>query len=162
MKVVILYDSVFGNTERIAQAMGTALEPLEEVTLLRVGDAQPEQLMQADLLIAGSPTRGFRPTPATNKLLESIPGHGLKGVKVAAFDTRVLVSEINSRILPIMVRLFGYAAEPIANKLRKKDGELVAPAEGFFVDGKEGPMKGGELERAADWARQLVTTRVTA
>jgi flavodoxin I len=53
------------------------------------------------------------------------------------------------------VKLFGYAAEPIAAKLQKKGGTLAAPPEGFFVGGTEGPLKEGELERAAQWARRV-------
>ena len=77
------------------------------------------------LLIVGSPTRGFRPTPAINRLLGSIPKHGLKGVKVAAFDTRISMNDIDSRILPPLVKVFGYAAKPIADRLKKKGGELA-------------------------------------
>ena len=159
MKVLIIYDSFFGNTEQIAQAIGSALGSQEEVEILRVSHVKPEQLTGLNLIIVGSPTRGFRPTPAINKLLESIPKHGLKGVKVAAFDTRISMDDIDSRILPPLVRVFGYAAKPIADKLKKKEGELAIPPEGFFVEGTEGPLKVGELERAADWAKQIMATR---
>ena len=159
MKVLIIYDSVFGNTEQIAQAMGNALGSQADVNVLRVGDVQPEQLTGLNLLIVGSPTRAFRPSPAINKLLGSIPKHGLKGVKVAAFDTRISMDDIDSRILPPLVKLFGYAAKPIADRLEKKEGELAIPPEGFFVEGSEGPLKEGELERAADWAKQIIATQ---
>lgn len=161
MKALIIYDSFFGNTEQIAQAIGNALGSPEDVEVLRVGDVKPEQLTGATLLIVGSPTRGFRPTPAISNLLKSIPKNGLKGVKVAAFDTRFTRDEIESSvfILPILVNLFGYAAKPIADRLEKKGGERIVPPEGFFVEGTEGPLKEGELERAADWAKQIMATR---
>jgi hypothetical protein len=54
-----------------------------------------------------------------------------------------------------VVKLFGYAAKPIADRLKKKGGELTIPPEGFLVKGTEGPLKEGELERAADWAKSL-------
>lgn len=157
MKALIVYDSVFGNTEQIAQAMGNALGSQAEVNTLRVGDVKPEQLMGLDVLIVGSPTRGFRPTPAISNLLKNIPKKGLKGVKVAAFDTRISMNDIDSRILPPLVKVFGYAAKPIADRLKKKEGELAIPPEGFFVEGTEGPLKEGELERAADWAKQIMS-----
>jgi flavodoxin len=157
MKALIVYDSVFGNTEQIAQAIGNALGSQAEVNTLRVGDVKPEQLMGLDVLIVGSPTRGFRPTPAISNLLKSIPKNGLEGVKVAAFDTRISMNDIDSRILPPLVKVFGYAAKPIADRLKKGGGELVIPPEGFFVEGTEGPLKEGELERAADWAKQIVS-----
>jgi flavodoxin len=156
MKVLIIYDSFFGNTEQVAQAMGDALGSQQDVTVLRVGDVKPEHLAGLDVLIVGSPTRAFSPTPAIKKLVGSIPRHGLKGVKVAAFDTRIAVDEVGSRILTMLVRVFGYAAKPIAGRLEKKHGELAVPPEGFFVEDSEGPLKEGELERATDWAERIV------
>ena len=46
----------------------------------------------------------------------------------------------------------GYAAPSIAKRLEKAGGRLAVPPEGFAVVGTEGPMKQGELERAAEWA----------
>jgi flavodoxin len=161
MKVLIVYDSVFGNTEQIAQAIGNALGSQKDVEILRVSNVKPQQLTGLKLLIVGSPTRGFRPTPAISNLLKSIPKNGLKGVKVAAFDTRFTMDEIESSvfILLILVNIFGYAAKPIADRLKKKGGDLIMPPEGFYVKGTEGPLKEGELERAADWAKQIMATQ---
>jgi len=69
MKALVVYDSVFGNTEQIARAIGGAVG----AEVLRVGSVQQAQLMGTALLIVGSPTRGFRPTPATTSWLKSIP-----------------------------------------------------------------------------------------
>jgi flavodoxin I len=156
MKALVVYDSVFGNTEKVAQAMGRALGSQAEVQTLRVGDVKPEHLTGLDALIVGSPTRAFSPTPAIKKWLKSIAPNGLKGVKVAAFDTRIALSDVNSTLLDFMVKLFGYAAQPIADRLKKKGGDLALSPEGFFVKGSEGPLKDGELERAADWVRQVI------
>jgi flavodoxin len=155
MKALIIYDSVFGNTEQVAQAMGEALRAQGNADVLRVGDAKPEQLAGLDLLIVGSPTRAFTATPAIKQFLGSIPSGGLAGLKVAAFDTRVSVDDTGSRILRFLVGIFGYAAKPIANRLEKKGGNLAAPPEGFIVGGTEGPLKEGELARAANWAQGL-------
>jgi len=96
----------------------------------------------------------------THNFLKRIPKSGLKGVKVAAFDTRFTMSVIEeSRVLPFFVRLFGYAAKPISDRLKKKGGELIISPEGFFVEGVEGPLKEGELERAANWAKQIIATQ---
>jgi flavodoxin len=156
MKVVVVYDSVFGNTGKIAQAIGHALGSPEDVRVLQVSEVKPEQLAGLTLLVVGSPTRQFSPTGATTSFLKSIPKNGLKGVKVAAFDTRFTVSAIEEvRILAFFVRIFGYAAKPIADRLKKKGGELVIPPEGFYVADTEGPLLEGELERAAEWAKQI-------
>lgn len=159
MKALVIYDSFFGNTEQVAQAIGNALGPPEGVQLLRVGMVKPEQLQGLDLLIVGSPTRGFKPSPAIKDLLKSIPRAVLNGTRVAAFDTRFTEEEIKSSaaILPFMVKIFGYAAKPIADELQKKGGELVVLPEGFYVNGVEGPLLEGELSRAGEWARGIIS-----
>jgi len=64
MKALVVYDSFFGNTEKIAQTIGNALGAPADVEVLRVGNVKPEQLTGLGLLVVGSPTRAFRPTPA--------------------------------------------------------------------------------------------------
>ena len=155
MKILVVYDSVFGNTEKIAQAIGAALTPQGEVTTVRVSNVTLEQLTGLEFLIVGSPTRGFRPTEGITKFLKRLAINGLKGVKVAAFDTRLASTDIQSALLRAFVRIGGYAAKPIADQLKKCGGELVIPPEGFFVKASEGPLKEGELERAAAWVKQV-------
>jgi flavodoxin len=155
MKTLVIYDSAFGNTEQIARAVGGALGAPDEVRVVRVGDASPEQLAGVALLVVGSPTQKFRPLPAVSSFLKSVPAGALNGVKVAAFDTRADLKTVNSAVLNFFVKLFGYAAEPMAAQLKKKGGTLIAPPEGFFVVDTQGPLKEGELERAAAWAKRL-------
>ena len=159
MKALVIYDSFFGNTEQIARAVGAAignaLASHAEVQTLRVGDVKAEHLAGLDLLVVGSPTRAFSASPATKAWLKSLAPNSLRGIKVAAFDTRADMNDVNSRTLTAFVKLFGYAAEPIANSLTKRGGTLVIPAEGFFIVDKEGPLKEGELARATMWAQQI-------
>jgi flavodoxin len=159
--VMVVYDSAYGNTEQVAQAIGAALAGAlgapADVSTRRVGDMRPDQLSGVGLLVVGSPTQRFRPTAAVTNFLKGIPGGGLRGVKVAAFDTRLTEEQINSvRILGFFVKMFGYAAQPIADRLAKKGGELAGPPAGFYVADSEGPLLEGELERAAEWASQLL------
>ncbi len=156
MKALVAYDSAYGNTEQIARAIGRALGSEQDVETLRVGDVTPQKLEGISVLVVGSPTQKFSPTAATNALLKRIPKDGLRGVKVAAFDTRITEAEVERiKILAFFVKIFGYAAEPIAGKLQKKGGELAIAPEGFYVGGTEGPLLDGELERAAAWARKI-------
>jgi flavodoxin I len=147
MKALVVYDSVYGNTEKIAKAIGEAIAPSGEVKLVRVGEANPSQLTPVDLLIVGSPTHAGRPVQAVQEFLKKVPEGSLKGVNVAAFDTR-----ISRRI----VGVFGYAAGRIAGSLKKKGGSLVGSPEGFFVTEGQGPLKERELERAAAWAKGIL------
>jgi hypothetical protein len=58
-------------------------------------------------------------------------------------------------VLAFFVKIYGFAAKPIAARLKKKGGELIVSPEGFFVEGMKGPLVNGELERAANWAKQM-------
>lgn len=152
MNVLVIYDSVFGNTEKIAQAIAAALG----TQAMLVSQAEGGQLRGRDLLVVGSPTRGFRPTEGIAKLLDGLPKNHLAGVRVAAFDTRIALETIDSKALRFIVDKGGYAARTIARALEKKGGALAVQGEGFFVTGEQGPLKEGELERAADWAGRLI------
>lgn len=157
MKAMVVYDSVYGNTQKVAAAVAAALGSPEDVALVRASEARPEQLAGLKLLIVGSPTQKFRAIPPVTGFLKSIPRNGLKGVKVAAFDTRFTQSNIDRvRILAFFVNIFGYAAQRIAGRLESNGGVLAAPPEGFYVADTEGPLLEGELERAGEWARQIV------
>ncbi len=145
MKTCVVYDSVYGNTEKVAKAIGDAIPG--EVEVIRAGQADLTALNTSDLVIVGSPTHAGRPTKSVSALLAGLPIDGLKGKAVAAFDTRV-----ESRL----ARIFGYAAPRIAAKLAGKGGVSKGSPEGFIVDGKEGPLREGELERAAVWAKGIV------
>lgn len=150
MKALIVYDSFYGNTEKIAKAIASALTPSGEVKVLRAGEANTSDLASLDLLIVGSPTQGGRPTPAIKETLNKIPANALKNVSVASFDTR-----FSTRL----VGIFGYAAGKIAGSLKTKGGTLILPPEAFFVKSKEGPLKEGELERAAVWAKRILESK---
>jgi flavodoxin I len=145
VKALIVYDSTYGNTEKIAKAIGAALTG--DVKVLRAGEVNPAELNAFDLLVIGSPTYGGRPMPSVVELLNKIPESAIKGKNAVAFDTRIPSK---------LAKIFGYAADRIAKNLREKGGNLVLPGEGFFVSGKAGPLKEGELERAANWAKGLV------
>ena len=152
MKTMVIYDSVFGNTEKIAQTIAMALG----TQAISVSQVDGAQLRGLDLLVVGSPTRGFRPTEGIRKLINSMPKKHLAGVRIAAFDTRIVLETIDSKAMRFFVDKGGYAANTIAKTLEKKGGQLAAPQEGFFVTGEQGPLKEGELERATAWARTLV------
>jgi flavodoxin I len=145
MKVIIIYDSVYGNTEKIAKAIGNAITG--DIKVLRVCEVNPAELNSLDLLVVGSPTQGGRATLAMQDFLNKLPEPAIKGISVAAFDTRIHM---------IVAKIFGYAAGRIAESLKRKGGNVIASPEGFLVAGKEGPLKEGELERAANWAKDLV------
>jgi flavodoxin I len=144
VKVLLVYDSLYGSTEKVARTIGGEIKG--EVKILRVSEATPPDLNGVDLLIIGSPTQGGRATKPVQDFLSSIPGNLLKGLNIAIFDTRLPNK---------LIGMFGYAAGKIAGSLKNSGGNLILPPEGFIVKGSKGPLKEGELERAADWGKKL-------
>lgn len=159
MNCLVVYDSVFGNTAQIAQRIGAALDVLGNAVTLPVGQVTAESMGEVDVLIVGSPTRGFRPTEGITQFLNALNKHQLEHVAVAAFDTRIALDTIQSSVFRFIVDKGGYAANTIAQALHKKGGKLLVPPEGFIVTGEQGPLQAGELERAADWAKRVVANR---
>lgn len=155
MKALVVYDSFFGNTEKIAQAVGKGLGSEKEVEIVKVGPADHHMLAGIDLLVVGSPTRGFSPSPGIKSFLKKLPAGSLQDVKVAAFDTRIPMGDNVPGFLRFMVKLFGYADKPMMELLIKKGGRETLPPEGFFVLDSEGPLKDGELTRAEAWAKKI-------
>ncbi|HOX40913.1 MAG TPA: nitric oxide synthase [bacterium] len=155
MKTIVLCDSFFGNTEKVAQSIGKVLG----AKMVRIADSKPGDLPGVELLIVGSPTRAFRPSPATTEFINKLPANALKDVKVTAFDTRIDPKDIKSSgartVLGFFISLFGYAAKPIAKKLVGKGGKLIVEPEGFYVTDTKGPLRDGELERAKAWAEKI-------
>ncbi len=149
MKALVVYDSVYGNTEKIAKAIAGGLAGKAEVRLARAGTVAAADIAGMDLLIVGAPTQGGRATPAVQAFLKGIPSGGLKNVRTAAFDTRISRGGIGT-----FAKFFGYASGRIESEL-KRGGGTHASSAGFSVKGREGPLEVGEVERAGEWARSI-------
>jgi flavodoxin len=157
--MLIVYDSMFGNTAAVAKAMGAALEAAgEEVRVLLVGDAKPEDVDGTDLVIMGSPTRGFRPTPAIQEFIGSLGNEKCTGLAAAAFDTRLDLETIHPTPLRWVIEVGGYASSRLQSELAEMGCTSAAESAGFMVLGTEGPLKEGELERAGEWARTVAAS----
>lgn len=145
MKTFVIYDSQFGNTERIAKAIATTLGEFGQAQAVRVNQILPAELRGVDMLILGCPTQGWKPTPAMQSFLEHIPPESVRSLRIACFDTRFNKPRW----------LTGSAAVKMVLKLRSMGIEPVVPPESFFVKKSQGPLEIGEEERAAKWALML-------
>lgn len=155
MNALVIYESQFGNTAHIAEAIGNALKVAGNVRVIRVApvgrtdavlpDAEAD-LAGVDVLLVGSPTQGWRPTPAVRDAIRRLPAERLRGMAAATFDTRFCKPRW----------LTGSAAVVLARQLTGAGCTLIAPPESFFVDRSEGPLLDGEVERAASWASRLL------
>ena len=169
MQTLVVYESLYGNTHAIANAIAAGLRPHGEVRVVRVGEATADLVAWADLVVAGGPThvhgmsraksredglaRAAKPG-STLALDPAASGAGLRewldaigsvrGTSAAAFDTRVAG--------PALVT--GRASGAIARGLRKRGFGLVAGPESFLVDAHT-ELVAGEAERATEWGDRL-------
>lgn len=150
MKKLVIYDSQFGNTKKIADAIATTIKG----NLVGVSDLSEDLISGATLLVFGSPTQGGRPTQRLQDFFITLPEDSLKGKSIACFDTRFKESEL-SFALKLLVKTIGYAASKMEKLLVSKGASVANSYEGFFVKGKEGPLMDGELERAIKWAKKI-------
>lgn len=151
MQTVVVYDSKFGNTERIADAIGRGVGTLGSVLVMDTAEATgigQRPAAQPDLVVIGGPTQRRSPSPALRAFVDALPA-SLQGVQVATFDTRYRGS----------TWIMGSAAAEAAKVLRKAGSAVVAPPESFFI-GRGGPLERqtletGEIERAEAWGRAV-------
>ena len=172
MRAVVLYESMYGNTRAVAEAIGEGLGAAYDVVVTPVSRAVPGMLEGAALLIVGGPTHAHGmswPTtrraaadavdkPSSGLALETgAPGQGVRewlaslgplSMDAAAFDTRMRGP----------VAFTGQASRGISRALRRHGLEEIADPASFLVT-KQNHLEPGELERARAWGARLAAAR---
>ncbi|HUZ10247.1 MAG TPA: flavodoxin domain-containing protein [Acidimicrobiales bacterium] len=172
MRAVVVYESMYGNTHAVAQAIADGLGPPDQVAVLPVDQAKGEVLRGADLVVVGGPTHAHGMSRAGTRkaaidaaerpdsglaLDPAAGGSGLRewlsslqrvDSKAAAFDTRFRAPSIFT----------GRASKGIGRALRRHGCELVARPESFYVD-KGNRLRAGEAQRALAWGKSLAEGR---
>ena len=163
MRAVVVYESMFGNTRTIAEAIADGLSGYLPVEIIEVGSAPEAFAADVGLLVAGGPTHAFglsRPDTRRTALRQVGRNVGstpiglrewlarlrctLTGAAAATFDTRV-----------DRPRLPGSAARAAGRRLHQRGFRIVTRAHSFYVTGTEGPLLGGEALRAHQWAERV-------
>ena len=165
-RALVIYESMYGNTEQIARAIGEGLAERMQVEVVEVGVAPTKLAADVGLVIVGGPTHAFsmsRPGTRASAAKETESPLVSSGIGVrewleglepsaespvaAAYDTHV--------DHPKLLRHVGSAAAAIAKRLEKLGIEVVAEPEHFWVTGSLGPLRDGELKRAHDFGRSV-------
>ncbi len=170
MQAFVVYESMFGNTHAIADAIGAGLAEDFDVAVVPVTQADPARIRDADLVVVGGPTHVHGMSRASTRKgavkqaaedgrgLTLEPGAELDGVRewlaslgasrghgmAAAFDTRMQGP----------VAFTGRASKGISHGLRRRGYELIANPESFVVT-KENSLCAGEQDRARAWGAAL-------
>jgi len=163
MRALVVYESMFGNTEAVARAIADGLSTWAEVTIHEIRSAPQAVDDEVDLLVAGGPTHAFglsrestrQDAATTGGDAEAAAGIGLRewiealrpspGVSVATFDTRVH-----------RPRVPGSAARAARKRLRAHGFPALDPPTTFWVEGTSGPLVDGEEDRARRWGAELL------
>jgi flavodoxin len=153
MRTVIVYDSKFGNTEKIAEAIARGAGTLGGVQVANVAEARAALMARPNLLLVGGPTQRRTMSPGLLAFFDAGLIDGLVvDVPAASFDTRYKGS----------TWIMGSAAAEAGKRLGKAGADLVAKPESFFMRGG-GPMErqtleAGEIERAEAWGRAVAAS----
>jgi flavorubredoxin len=131
VKALVVYDSVYGNTEKVAKALATGLESNGvDVELVKVDAVKFDELGEVDLLCVGGPVHAWSASKPVKEFLERLKSvEGLSGNKAFAFDTK------------LKSRLAGSAGGKIERKLKNLGLTIAKPSESAIVKGKEGPLE---------------------
>jgi flavodoxin len=165
MKAVVVYESLWGNTEAVARAIAEGIGP--DARVVNTDVPASKVMADTDLLIAGAPVIGFslasdssrrslatseagapRPPdlahPSLRSWLEGLPpgDHG-----AAAFETRIWWSPRG-------------ATGDIESGFKRAGYRVVAKPMKFVVTDKYGPLRDGDLERAKAWGTELARSLV--
>jgi flavodoxin len=160
MKAVVVYQSLWGNTAAIARAIAEGIG--EGARALSTAEATPAAIAGAGLIVAGAPVLGFSlPRESMLKMIAegktkyktapdvSQPSmrswlDGLSAGKgcFAAFETRIWWSP-------------GGSTGGIERGLEHAGYRRLDKARRFLVEGGEGPLRAGELEKAKAWGAEL-------
>ena len=181
MKITIVYESMFGNTHKVAQAISDGVReahPDADVECVDVGNASPELTKSTDLLVVGGPTHIRHMTTDFSRKMQvseekkaeakGEPAHELEldaaGPDLREWFHQVPKAKEGGQAAAFDTRLgsalAGGAAYGIAHRLHKHGYYLVKNPEGFVVDEAHGPLRTGEIERAKEWGAQLVRLSV--
>ena len=158
MKTLVIYDSAYGNTAKIADAITKTAAEYGEVEEKLADDVERQDFDDIGMLFIGTPTQGGRPTHLLEAVINDYAYTLPPNVYVAPFDTRLSIKTVN-RWLKLLMKVIGFAAPKIAQTFRRDSKCIVEPPEGFIVRDKEGPLLKGELDRAALWTRRMIGLR---
>ena len=163
MKAMVVYESMFGNTEQVAQAITAGLLAHGDVDLVEVTKAPPEITEPVDLIVVGGPTHAFSMTRSFTRedAFKQGASHGSKAVGVREWLGQLrrgqhseLVATFDTRVEKVR-HLPGSAAKGAAKVAHRLGFKAAAKPESFYVQDVTGPLLAGELDRAQAWGERL-------
>lgn len=154
MRAMVVYESYFGNTKSIAEAV--AFGVAGDVEIYEVSDAPTELGPDVGLLIIGAPTHAFGLSRPGTRRSAGAPTEEIgvrEWLKSLSLTDLTATAVFCTRIF--RPRLPGSAARAAARRLHRIGVPVIVPPVDFFVRGTDGPLLKTERERAIRWSTQL-------
>jgi len=146
-KAIVIYDSKFGNTEKIAKALseGMKKEGLE-VDCVRIDNVDLDKLTEYEIIAIGAPTQMFSISNHMKEFLKKLENLNLRDKRAFAFDTK------------LKSRFAGSAAKGIEKRLKKLNMTIIKPYASATVKGVEGPLEEGAEEKFTQIGSEITKT----
>ncbi len=129
---VVIFDSEYGNTEKVAHALARGLHQKGlAVDCVNLKESLVDKLDQYGLFGIGGPTQAFSATQRMKNFLETLEDAGLQHKSGFAFDTK------------LKSRFAGSGGGYVEKKMRKLGFDIIEPHFSAIVKGKEGPLEEG-------------------
>jgi flavorubredoxin len=129
-KALILYDSVYGNTKKVAMSIGRGLESGGvSVDVININEFKIEELTRYDFIAIGGPTHYHGASKNMKLFLSNLKHLRLNHKIGVAFETKADSS------------FSGSAAKRIKRYLNKMNVRVIHPTITCIVLNKEGPLK---------------------
>ncbi len=165
MRALVVYESLWGNTEKVARAIGDALSSHGTVDIFD-SDAAPTSTDGYELLVVGAPTHAFsmsRPSTRADAVKSHAAPHApVKGVREWLADLQRPPAKTPTLVFDTRVdqpRLPGSAAKAARHDLHVLGFDTSVLQQTFRVHGYEGPLLEGEIQRAIAWVAENLTSR---
>jgi flavodoxin I len=151
MKALIVYDSLYGNTQEAAQAIADSLRNNGVSTAcVQIGHFTDNALLNCDMLILGSPTHYWNPTKQMNDFLKQLSRLRLNIRYASCFCTKLNNS------------MSGSAASKMGISLRKLRFTMVIKPLDLFVKSVKGPLQQGELQTSQRYAEAIAKSLISS
>ncbi|HET7690674.1 MAG TPA: flavodoxin domain-containing protein [Nocardioidaceae bacterium] len=161
MRALVVFESMFGNTEQVAESVAEGLRDYLEADVVDVATSPSAHAGDYDVIVLGAPTHAFSLSTRRSRrdawlrgaragvmryglrdwIAELAPPHA---AVTAVFDTRAR-----------RLRLLPGSARTAAQLLRRKGAASLTTPHSFYTLSERGPLADGQLERAREWGVAL-------
>jgi flavodoxin len=160
VKVLVTYDTKFGNTQRVAELIAEGLQEAGiEVSVQNMKGVDFDAVGGYGAIFMGSPNHIRRPTGTFKKFVKTLQKLDLKDKTLVAFDTYSIGKPEDDIELKPGGSQFQVALEKMEARIRKKlpHLKLLTPGLSIAVVGQKGPILDVELAKCKEFGKTIAS-----